>query len=55
MIGFTKNGIVYVANSPALAGSFTEEFRRVWGTYFPWIVIGSVALMVFALLKRLTK
>lgn len=54
MIAHTEQGLGFIGTS-GLGASFTDEFRRVWGKYFPWIVVGSVTVMVFALLKRLIK
>jgi len=55
MLVQTEKGMAFCPGTNQLGATFTEEFRRVWGTYFPWIVLGTVSVMVFALLRKLIK
>ncbi len=55
MIALSTSGLVFIPHHTSQLGQvrFEEEFARVWGKYFPYIVLGAVTVMVFMLLKKL--
>lgn|GEM_PF-6584597 len=56
MIALSESGLVFVSGGSANALGqvrFEEEFARVWGKYFPYIIIGAVTFMIFVLLRKM--
>lgn len=54
MLAISDRGLFFLSEQHGLGqASFEEEFRRVWGKYFPYILLGAVTFMLFVLLRRL--
>jgi len=56
VIALSESGLVFVSGGSANALGqvrFEEEFARVWGKYFPYIIIGAVTFMIFVLLRKM--
>jgi hypothetical protein len=55
MIALSERGLIFLPSPPptTLGQTFEEEFKRVWGKYFPYILLGAATFVILVLLRRL--